>query len=66
MTDDERLAQLLRHDLRSPLAVILGRCELLNAGTGGPLTEAQTRSVDAIARAAKKMLTLLDEVADRR
>lgn len=59
------IRRLVRHDVRSPLAVILGQCELLMIETGGALSERQRKSVDAIERQAKNLRTLLDELGDR-
>ncbi len=65
--DDERreeLRRVLRHDVRTPLAVILGRCELLSAGLQGPITPAQASALEAIARNATKVTRLLDEALE--
>lgn len=67
-SDDEtpadlaRVRQLIVHDLRSPLAVILGQCDLLDMR--GTLTSDDAASVDAVRRAARKVLTMVDEAAD--
>ena len=64
--DDARrqeLRRVLRHDVRTPLAVILGRCELLAAGLQGPVTPAQAAALDAIRRNADKLTRMLDEAA---
>jgi signal transduction histidine kinase len=59
----KKLRQALRHDLRNPLAVILGRCEML-AGAVGDLDPVQQRCVDAIARNADRLVAMLDGLAD--
>jgi signal transduction histidine kinase len=59
----DRLRRALRHDLRNPLAVILGRCEMLVGGEMGDLTVGQTRSVEAIQRNADRLVQMLDTLA---
>lgn len=49
----------LRHDLRSPLNVILGFCELL-ALDGASLRNDQVEGIAEIRRAAQQMNTLID------
>jgi signal transduction histidine kinase len=56
--------QVLRHDLRSPLAVIVGRCDMLASGALGALDEHQLRSVEAILRNAERIERELDHLAD--
>ncbi len=60
----EKLRRALRHDLRNPLAVILGRCEILSSGAMGELNDGQARSVDAIQRNADRLVSMLDALAD--
>ena len=60
-----RIRQALRHDLRNPLAVILGRCEMLVDGALGELAEPQQRSVEIIRRNATRMVEMLDDLATR-
>lgn len=60
----EQLRRALRHDLRNPLAVILGRCEILTSGAMGDLNDGQARSVDAIQRNAERLVGMLDALAD--
>jgi signal transduction histidine kinase len=57
-----RVRQLVVHDLRSPLAVILGQCDLLEMR--GRLTEADAASIEAVQRAAHRVLALVDEASD--
>lgn len=63
-TSQEKLRRALRHDLRNPLAVILGRCEILNSGALGPLNDGQQRSLDAIQRNAERLVEMLQELAE--
>ena len=59
-----KVKQAIKHDLRTPLAVILGRCELLLDETlSGRLTEVQVRSLETIQRQAERMIAMLDELA---
>ena len=62
--EGQRLRKLVRHDLRSPLAVILGRCEILEAGVQGSLNDAQQHSVAAIKRQADRLEEMLAELAE--
>ena len=59
------LDRLVRHDVRSPLAVVLGQCELLELGVHGDLTPKQRDAVESIRRHAERALAMLDEVARR-
>lgn len=59
-----RLRRALRHDLRNPLAVVLGRCEMLLSGTLGELDERQSRSVEIIQRNAERMVEMLADLAE--
>lgn len=59
----ERLQRALRHDLRNPLAVVLGRCEMLSSGAYGDLDERQLRSVEIIHRNATRVVEMLEELA---
>jgi signal transduction histidine kinase len=65
LSRDEDLGRIIRHDVRSPLAVVLGQCELLLLGAAGPLTPAQADAVERIERQARRALALLDDAADR-
>ncbi len=57
----ERLARLLRHDLRSPMAVVLGQCELLQLGVHGELTPRQEAAIESVVRQTERALKLLEE-----
>jgi signal transduction histidine kinase len=57
----QELRRVLRHDVRTPLAVILGRCELLAAGLQGPLTPEQLAAVEAVQRNADRLALLLED-----
>ena len=60
----ERVRRALRHDLRNPLAVVLGRCEMLISGAFGELDERQLRSVEIIQRNAERVVEMLGELAE--
>lgn len=57
------LRRLVRHDIRSPLAVILGQCEILTLGLGGPLTDKQRKSLEAIERKAQDLRFMSERLA---
>jgi signal transduction histidine kinase len=61
----EGLRKLIGHDLRSPLAVVLGQCEILGLEVHGPLNERQLAAVRSIESQVERMLTLLDEARHR-
>jgi len=58
------LGKLVRHDLRSPLAVLLGQCEILSIGLGGPLTDMQRRSVEAMERKTRELQEMLERLTE--
>ena len=60
----ERLRRALRHDLRNPLAVVLGRCEMLSSGAFGEMDERQLRSVEIIHRNANRVVEMLEDLAE--
>lgn len=63
MDRDDKIRRVLRHDVKNPLAVIVGRCELLASGAMGPMSEGQAKSVEAIARAARRIQEMVDALA---
>ncbi len=58
------LKRILRHDVRTPLAVILGRCELLAAELHGPMVAEQLAAVEAIMRNAQRIEDLMSDAVD--
>jgi PAS domain S-box-containing protein len=52
----------MSHELRTPLNAIIGFWDLLQAGIGGPLTDAQRGHLDRIERAARHLLHIIEEV----
>ena len=56
------LRRLIVHDLRGPLAIVLGQCDLMELR--GDLTKADAASVDAIRSAAGRVLSIVDEAGD--
>ena len=61
----EEIRRALRHDLRGPLSVVLGRCEMLLAGTFGPLEPEHKRNIEIIHRNAERLLGSIDTLGDR-
>jgi len=45
----------LRHDLSSPLSVIIGRCDMLLQGAHGPLNADQRRALESVLRSAERL-----------
>lgn len=56
----DRFFDLVTHELRSPLAAILGYQELLADGTYGGLDQNATEPIERIGRAARHLLHLID------
>ncbi|MCG6872888.1 MAG: HAMP domain-containing histidine kinase [Gammaproteobacteria bacterium] len=54
----------MSHELRSPLNAIIGFSELLREGVPGELNVRQTEYVDDIIEAAKRLLSLVNDVVD--
>ncbi len=55
---------MLSHDLRSPLAVVLASCQVLEEGLAGELNARQKRSVGVIFRQCTRMTTMVEELLD--
>ena len=60
----ESFFDLVTHELRSPLAAILGYQELLRDGAFGPVTPDAEEPVDRIGRSARHLLHLIDGVVE--
>lgn len=54
----------MSHELRTPLTAIIGFSELLEDGTGGPLTDRQRKYVNNILTSGRSLLDLIDQVLD--
>lgn len=54
----------MSHELRTPLTAIIGFSELLEDGTGGPLSERQRKYVGNILSSGRTLLDLVDQVLD--
>lgn len=58
---------VVSHEVRTPLALISGACELLADGTAGPLTASQEQLVDTVAVKSREVMALAaDLLADAR
>lgn len=55
-------AMTVAHDLNNPVAAVLGNAEMLGQELGLPPGDARLEGLDAIARSARKMLTIIDEL----
>lgn len=60
----EEIVAALGHDLRNPIAVLMGHCQLLQEGLVPPGQEARTH--DTLRRQAERLGTMIDELLDRR
>jgi K+-sensing histidine kinase KdpD len=56
------IRKTISHDLRGPLAIVLGQCEMLLAGLRGDLSEPQQRSVKAIVKHSERLVGMLEEL----
>lgn len=61
-TDHSEWSAVLGHELRSPVAAILGYRELLEEGTFGPLSPGATDAIRRIGFAAEQLLLLIDAI----
>ncbi|MCK6522655.1 ATP-binding protein [Myxococcota bacterium] len=61
----ETFLALLSHDLRSPLAVVLGQCQLLAEGLMGSLNPKQQNAVGSVQRNARRMNQMVEDLLDR-
>jgi signal transduction histidine kinase len=52
------------HELRMPLQFVVGYLDLLASGTFGPLTEAQSKTVDTLVKASQDMRKLVEEITE--
>jgi signal transduction histidine kinase len=54
----------LRHELRTPLAAVIGFADAMRVRAFGPLSEPYVECAEAIDKAARHMLDLVDRLAD--
>jgi PAS domain S-box-containing protein len=59
----DEFIQNASHELRSPLAIIRGYAEMLEAGRLGPLQPDQQKSISVISRRARMLGELVDDIA---
>lgn len=52
----------MSHELRTPLNAIAGYTELMQAGVGGPLTEAQHDQLNRIQRSQRHLLGIINDI----
>jgi len=61
---DDFLA-VLSHDLRSPLSIIQGNCQILSECLVGEVNDRQAKVVDTIGRQATRMTEMVEDLLDR-
>ncbi|MBA3812721.1 MAG: HAMP domain-containing histidine kinase, partial [Caulobacteraceae bacterium] len=61
---DPSLLAELGHELRTPLAAIIGFADAMRARAFGPLGDSYARSADAIHEAGRHLLALVDDLTD--
>jgi signal transduction histidine kinase len=59
-----RFLAIMSHELRTPLNAILGFTQLLERGVGGELSPTQSKHVSGVARSARHLLALVNDVLD--
>lgn len=59
-----RFLGIAAHDLRNPLAVILGYSDLMQSGDAGPVTEDQAEMLTEVCSSVQFMLGLLNDLLD--
>ena len=64
MTDISELLGVLAHEMRTPIAAILGYQELLSEGIYGKVDERGQEPLDRIAHSARQLLHLIDGVQE--
>lgn len=60
----DSLAEMLVHDLRTPLTTMLASLDLLQTGKTGPLAPMQQEVTDMCMRGARHLLSLVNELLD--
>ncbi len=61
---DDFLA-VLSHDLRSPLSIIQGNCQILSEGLVGTINPRQLKTVATVSRQATRMTDMVEDLLDR-
>ncbi len=61
---DDFLA-VLSHDLRSPLSIIQGNCQILSEGLVGEVNPRQLKTVATVSRQATRMTDMVEDLLDR-
>jgi diguanylate cyclase (GGDEF)-like protein len=56
---------VLSHDLRAPLAIIQGNCQILGEGLVGDMNQRQLKSVSTVVRQATRMTEMVEDLLDR-
>jgi DNA-binding response OmpR family regulator len=60
----DELLGIAAHDLRTPLTVIKGWCDLFNEGMLGELSTEQREAIDGVTQQVKLMLNLINDLLD--
>jgi signal transduction histidine kinase len=64
MTERSRFFASMSHELRTPINAVIGYNQLLQLGSFGEMTEAQSKAVDSVGRSAQHLLELINDVLD--
>jgi signal transduction histidine kinase len=56
--------QTITHDLRSPLASVIGYVQIIQSGASGPVTPLQTRQLDVVLRSCRMLAEFINDILD--
>lgn len=64
MSERSRFFASMSHEIRTPINAVIGYNQLLQEGTYGEMTEAQTTALGKVSRSATHLLELINDVLD--
>jgi signal transduction histidine kinase len=64
MSERSRFFASMSHELRTPINAVIGYNQLLQMGSFGEITEAQSKAVESVGRSAQHLLELITDVLD--
>jgi signal transduction histidine kinase len=64
MSERSRFFASMSHELRTPINAVIGYNQLLQMGSFGEMTPAQSKAVESVGRSAQHLLELINDVLD--